>query len=128
MQEGTHRLGLALRCGEVDASCAGTLRRLRARGVAIGMDALQAGAFIQRGTVGLDLDFVTVDAGTSAGTLAALACGAILAPRIVVFGVTSLDEGRWLARHGATAIAGPGLAPDVDAAHLADALTRTVAL
>ena len=128
MQQGTHRLGLALRCGEIDASCAGTLRRLRARGVAIGMDALQAGAFIQRGTVGLDLDFVTVDAGTSTGTLAALACGAILAPRIVVVGVTARDEGRWLARHGATALAGPGLAPDVDAAHLADALTRTVAL
>jgi len=127
-REGVRRLALALGCTEIDPAQLPALRQLRTLGIAIGMDALCAGAFAQRGGVTPDLDFVTVDAGTHMGTLAALACGSILAPQVIVFGVTSLAEGRWLARHGATVLGGPGLAPDVAAADLPQALTRTVAL
>jgi hypothetical protein len=95
------------------------LRRLRSLGVAVGLDALSAGALAARGEIGVDLDFVTIGNGTDVGSLAALACGAILAPQVVALEVGSLEVARWLARHGATALAGPGLGVEVAAAEVA---------
>lgn len=120
-RERARHLAIALRGAGVAAlaSAVPALRRLRSLGVAVGLDALSAGALAARGEIGVDLDFVTIGNGTDVGSLAALACGAILAPQVVALEVGSLEVARWLARHGATALAGPGLGVEVAAAEVA---------
>ncbi|MGD0051450.1 MAG: hypothetical protein ABSD03_06480 [Vulcanimicrobiaceae bacterium] len=129
-RERARHLAIALRGADLDALAAAVpaLRRLRSLGVAIGLDALHAGALAARGEIGVDLDFVTIGNGTDVGSLAALACGAILAPQVVALEVGSLDVARWLGRHGATALGGPGLAADVPAAEIASLAGARLAL
>jgi GGDEF domain-containing protein len=123
-QHGRH-LALALRGGTVEPTVAtlAALRRLRSLGIAIGLDALGAGLLAERGAIGIDLDFVTVGGGTNVGVLAALACGAVLAPQVVALDVRSVEEARWLAHHGATMVCGPGLGEPVGAREI-DALAE----
>ena len=88
-------------------------RRLRALGAAVGVgawrtsrppfDAVDAGL----------LDFVTVEDDGGGRTLAGLALASMLAPVVVVGGVADPERMRWLARHGATAAGGAGLAERV---------------
>ena len=85
-------------------------RRLRALGAGVGVgawstsrppfDAVDAGL----------LDFVTVDDDAGARTLAGLALASMLAPVVIAGRVADAERGRWLARHGATAVRGDGLA------------------
>ncbi|MDB5028682.1 MAG: hypothetical protein JWO66_2371, partial [Candidatus Eremiobacteraeota bacterium] len=56
------------------------------------------------------LDFVTVDATHDVGTLAELALASVVAPTVIATGVGDAQRGRWLTRHGATALSGQGLA------------------
>lgn len=84
-------------------------RRLRALGAAVGVDAWRASRPpFDAVDTGL-LDFVTVD-DAGARTLAGLALASMLAPVVVVRGVGDAERMRWLARHGATAARGAGLA------------------
>jgi EAL domain-containing protein (putative c-di-GMP-specific phosphodiesterase class I)/GGDEF domain-containing protein len=86
-------------------------RRLRALGASVGagawhtsrppFDAVDSGL----------LDFVTVEERADARSLAALALASMLAPVVVAGGVGDPERARWLARHGATAVRGDGLAP-----------------
>jgi EAL domain-containing protein (putative c-di-GMP-specific phosphodiesterase class I) len=98
----------------VTAAAVGSFaRRLRALGAAVGVgawrtsrppfDAVDAGL----------LDFVTVEDDGGGRTLAGLALASMLAPVVIAGGVAGAERMRWLARHGATAAAGAGLAERV---------------
>jgi EAL domain-containing protein (putative c-di-GMP-specific phosphodiesterase class I) len=56
------------------------------------------------------LDFVTLDGSHDGRTLAELALASVVAPVVIVSGVHDRERGRWLARHGASALSGQGLA------------------
>ncbi len=93
------------------------VRRVRALGVRVGVAAARASqAPFGRG--GALLDFVAVDArhagpagsGDAVRALAELALASVIAPAVVVDGVSDRERARWLVRHGATALRGQGLA------------------
>ena len=84
-------------------------RRLRALGARIGVGAWLTSTAPFDGSSGL-LDFVTVRGDESVRALAELALGCVVAPVVVATGVGDREQGRWLARHGATALIGEGLA------------------
>lgn|GEM_PF-2495593 len=96
--------------GATPGAVASFARRLRALGAGVGVgawrtsrppfDAVDAGL----------LDFVTVDDDAGARTLAGLALASMLAPVVIARGVGDTERMRWLARHGATAAGGDGLA------------------
>jgi predicted signal transduction protein with EAL and GGDEF domain len=85
-------------------------RRLRALGASVGVGAWRTSRppfdAIDTGL----LDFVTVDERADARSLAALALASMLAPVVIAGGVSDPERARWLARHGATAVRGDGLA------------------
>src|SRR5665213_2816164 len=56
------------------------------------------------------LDFVTVDGGNDVRTLAELALASVVAPLVIATGADDPERVRWLARHGASALCGQGLA------------------
>ena len=85
-------------------------RRLRAHGAHVGVAAGRTAQARFDLSSGL-LDFVSVDA--SAGdvrALAELALATVLAPTVLARGAADRERARWLARYGATALAGEGLA------------------
>ena len=85
-------------------------RRLRALGATVGVGAWRAARPpFDAVDTGL-LDFVTVEDDAGARTLAGLALASLLAPVVLAGGVGDAERGRWLARHGATAVRGDGLA------------------
>jgi EAL domain-containing protein (putative c-di-GMP-specific phosphodiesterase class I) len=85
-------------------------RRLRALGAAVGVGAWRTSRPpFDAVDTGL-LDFVTVEDDAGARTLAGLALASMLAPVVIAGGVTDAERSRWLARHGATAVRGHGLA------------------
>jgi EAL domain-containing protein (putative c-di-GMP-specific phosphodiesterase class I) len=85
-------------------------RRLRALGASVGVGAWRTSRppfdAIDTGL----LDFVTVDERADARSLAALALASMLAAVVIAGGVSDPERARWLARHGATAVRGDGLA------------------
>jgi GGDEF domain-containing protein len=84
-------------------------RRLRALGAGVGAGAWRTSRPpFDAVDTGL-LDFVTVD-DDGARMLAALALASVLAPVVIAGGVRDGERARWLARHGATAVRGDGLA------------------
>jgi GGDEF domain-containing protein/EAL domain-containing protein (putative c-di-GMP-specific phosphodiesterase class I) len=89
-------------------------RRLRALGVGVGVAAWRLANPPFGAESGL-IDFVTVDARGDLGTLAALALGSVVAPVVIAEGVPDPGRGRWVARHGATALRGDGLAAPISA-------------
>ena len=84
------------------------VRRLRTLGAVIGLGYRTRTAAPAPPSIG-PLDFVTVDGDGELGTLAALAFASILAPVVIARAVPDWDRGRWLVRHGATAVRGDGL-------------------
>ena len=85
-------------------------RRLRALGAGVGVGAWRTSRPpFDAVDTGL-LDFVTVDDDAGGRTLAGLALASMLAPVVIARGVAGGDRMRWLARHGATAAQGDGLA------------------
>jgi GGDEF domain-containing protein/EAL domain-containing protein (putative c-di-GMP-specific phosphodiesterase class I) len=103
-------IGIVAADGVAPAAVESFARRLRALGAAVGVsawrtsrppfDAVDAGL----------LDFVTVEDDAGARTLAGLALASMLAPVVIAGGVADAERMRWLARHGATAAGGDGLA------------------
>lgn len=105
-------------------------RRLRALGVSVGAEAWRLAKPPIDAASGL-IDFVSVDARGDLGTLAALALGSVLAPVVIAAGVPDAGRARWLARHGATALRGNGLAPAMAPSELvqwAEGRSRTLDL
>jgi EAL domain-containing protein (putative c-di-GMP-specific phosphodiesterase class I) len=51
-----------------------------------------------------------VDDAGDVRSLTALALASMLAPVVIAGGIASAERARWLARHGATAVRGDGLA------------------
>lgn len=92
-------------------------RRLRALGVGVGVGAWRLASPPFGAESGL-IDFVTVDARGDVGTLAALALGSVVAPVVIAQGVPDPGRARWVARHGATALRGDGLAAPIPAGDL----------
>jgi predicted signal transduction protein with EAL and GGDEF domain len=97
-----------------DGAAAGAVesfaRRLRALGAGVGVSAWRTSRPpFDAVDTGL-LDFVTVDDDGGARTLAALALASMLAPVVIAGGIGDPERARWLARHGATATRGHGLA------------------
>ncbi len=84
-------------------------RRLHALGARVGVAAARTSSPPFDGEHGL-LDFVTVDGAHDVRTLAELALATVVAPVAIVGGVHDRDRGRWLARYGASALWGEGLA------------------
>jgi GGDEF domain-containing protein/EAL domain-containing protein (putative c-di-GMP-specific phosphodiesterase class I) len=84
-------------------------RRLHALGARVGVAARRTSSAPFDGTSGL-IDFVTVDGGHEMRTLAELALASLVAPMVIAHGVSDRERARWLARHGATALCGEGLA------------------
>jgi len=84
-------------------------RRLRALGARVGVAAWRAARPPFDGSGGL-LDFVTVDGGNDVRTLAELALASVVAPLVIATGADDPERVRWLARHGASALCGQGLA------------------
>ncbi|HEX3468964.1 MAG TPA: hypothetical protein VHT05_12875 [Candidatus Elarobacter sp.] len=84
-------------------------RRVRAVGARVGVAAPRASHPPFDGA-GAPLDFVTVDARGDVRALAELALASVIAPEAVAEGVVDRERARWLARHGATALRGEGLA------------------
>ncbi|GAC1571661.1 MAG: hypothetical protein NVS3B7_02000 [Candidatus Elarobacter sp.] len=84
-------------------------RRLRVLGAAVGVGAWRTAGAPFDVANGL-LDFVTVDAGVDVHTLAGLAVASVLAPVVVAARVRDREHARWLARNGATAVRGDGIA------------------
>jgi GGDEF domain-containing protein/EAL domain-containing protein (putative c-di-GMP-specific phosphodiesterase class I) len=85
-------------------------RRLRALGAGVGVGAWRTSRPpFDAVDTGL-LDFVTVDEHAGSRMLAALALASMLAPVVIAGGVADGERARWLARHGATAVRGDGLA------------------
>jgi EAL domain-containing protein (putative c-di-GMP-specific phosphodiesterase class I) len=84
-------------------------RRLHALGARVGVAAWRTSRPPFDGASGL-LDFVTVESGHDVRTLAELALASVVAPLVIATGVDDPDRARWLARHGATALCGEGLA------------------
>jgi GGDEF domain-containing protein/EAL domain-containing protein (putative c-di-GMP-specific phosphodiesterase class I) len=91
------------------AAIASFARRLHALGARIGIAARRAASGPFEDAGGL-LDFVTVDGAHDVRTLAELALASVVAPVVIASGVDGPERGRWLARHGATALTGQGLA------------------
>jgi EAL domain-containing protein (putative c-di-GMP-specific phosphodiesterase class I) len=87
------------------------VRRLRALGAAVGVGAWRTSRPPFDGVDTGLLDFVTVADDAGARTLAGLALASMLAPVVIADGVGDAERMRWLARHGATAVRGDGLAP-----------------
>jgi GGDEF domain-containing protein/EAL domain-containing protein (putative c-di-GMP-specific phosphodiesterase class I) len=85
-------------------------RRLRARGAAVGVGAWRTSRPPFDAVDWGLLDFVTVDDDADPRMLAALALASMLAPVVIAGRVGDADRARWLARHGATAVRGDGLA------------------
>jgi EAL domain-containing protein (putative c-di-GMP-specific phosphodiesterase class I)/GGDEF domain-containing protein len=85
------------------------VRRLRALGARVGVAAWRTSRPPFDGTSG-SLDFVTVDGAHDVRTLAELALASVVAPLVIATGVDDPDRARWLARHGASALCGEGLA------------------
>jgi EAL domain-containing protein (putative c-di-GMP-specific phosphodiesterase class I) len=85
-------------------------RRLRALGAGVGVGAWRTSRPPFDGVDDGLLDFVTVEDDAGARTLAGLALASMLAPVVIAGGVADPERMRWLARHGATAARGPGLA------------------
>jgi GGDEF domain-containing protein len=109
---------LTARPGTAALGLAAFARRLRALGAGVGVGAWRlAGPPIDAAS-GL-IDFVTVDARGDLGTLAALALGSVVAPVVIAENVPDPGRGRWVARHGATALRGDGLAASLAADELA---------
>jgi GGDEF domain-containing protein len=105
-------------------------RRLRALGVSVGVEAWRLAKPPLDAGSGL-IDFVSVDARGDLGTLAALALGSVVAPVVIATGVPDAGRARWLARHGATALRGDGLAVPMEPSELvpwADGRSRTLDL
>jgi predicted signal transduction protein with EAL and GGDEF domain len=86
-------------------------RRLRALGASVGVGAWRTSRPPFDAAHTGWLDFVTVEERADARSLAALALASVLAPVVVAGGVDDPERARWLARHGATAVRGDGLAP-----------------
>ncbi|HZW52621.1 MAG TPA: EAL domain-containing protein [Candidatus Elarobacter sp.] len=84
-------------------------RRLHALGARVGVAAWRTSSPPFDGTNGL-LDFVTVEATQDVRTLAELALASVVAPMVLASGASDRERARWLARHGATALRGQGLA------------------
>ena len=105
-------------------------RRLRALGVGVGVGASRLSQPPLDASSGL-IDFISVDARGDLSTLAALALGSVVAPVVIADGVPDAGRARWLARHGATALRGNGLAAPIAAADLvtwAEGSSRTLDL
>ncbi len=102
---------LAAPDGAAPGVVASFARRLRTLGAGVGVGAWRTSRppfdAVDLGW----LDFVTVDERADARSLAALALASVLAPVVVAGGVGDAERARWLARHGATAVRGDGLAP-----------------
>jgi EAL domain-containing protein (putative c-di-GMP-specific phosphodiesterase class I) len=84
-------------------------RRLHALGARVGVAAGRTSSAPFGGANGL-LDFVTVQAVHDVRTLAELALASVVAPMVLASGANDPERARWLARHGATALRGEGLA------------------
>jgi Amt family ammonium transporter len=84
-------------------------RRLHALGARVGVAAWRTSSAPFDGTHGL-LDFVTVDGTHDVRTLAELALASVVAPMVLASGANDRERARWLARHGASALRGEGLA------------------
>jgi GGDEF domain-containing protein len=84
-------------------------RRLHALGARVGVAAACTSRPPFDGEHGL-LDFVTVDGSHEVRTLAELALASVVTPVVIVGGVDDRERGRRLARYGATALSGKGLA------------------
>jgi len=96
--------------GAEPGAVASFARRVRALGAGIGVGAWRTSRPpFDAVDTGL-LDFVTVDDDAGARTLAGLALASMLAPVVIAGGVADAERMRWLARHGATAARGDGLA------------------
>jgi EAL domain-containing protein (putative c-di-GMP-specific phosphodiesterase class I) len=85
------------------------VRRLHALGARVGVAAWRTSRAPFDGSHG-SLDFVTVDGAHEVRTLAELALASVVAPLVIATGVDDPDRARWLARHGASALCGEGLA------------------
>lgn len=85
------------------------VRRLHALGARVGVAAAATSRAPFDGSQG-SLDFVTVGGAQDVRTLAELASASVVAPLVIATGVDGPDRARWLARHGATALCGEGLA------------------
>ncbi|HEY0615277.1 MAG TPA: diguanylate cyclase [Candidatus Elarobacter sp.] len=85
------------------------VRRLHALGAQVGVAAWRASGSPFDAASGL-LDFVTVDDSHDVRTLAELAFASVVAPSVIAGGISDPERARWLARHGATALRGEGLA------------------
>jgi hypothetical protein len=94
---------------DAPAASAAFARRLHALGARVGVAAQRTSAPPFDGSTGL-IDFVTVDGAHEMRTLAELALASLVAPAVIAHGVGDRDRARWLARHGATALCGEGLA------------------
>lgn len=90
------------------AAVAVCARRLHALGARVGVAARHAAGPFD-GLTGV-LDFVTVEGANDVRTLAELALAAVIAPVVIAAAVDGRERARWLARHGATALSGQGLA------------------
>jgi GGDEF domain-containing protein len=84
-------------------------RRLHALGARVGVPAARTSHAPFDGERGL-LDFVTIDGSHDVRTLAELASASVVVPVVIVGGVHDRERGRWLARYGASALWGEGLA------------------
>ena len=85
------------------------VRRLHALGARVGVAAWRTSRPPFDGASG-SVDFVTVDGAQDVRTLAELALASVVAPLVVATGVDDPNRVRWLARHGASALCGEGLA------------------
>jgi len=100
------------------AELARFVRALRAAGAEIGVWSDPRDPLAVDALMDLGIGFVVVDAGAGTRTLAGIALGSILAPRVLAARVDDGDRSAWLARQGVAGMRGEAIAPALDAAEL----------
>ena len=93
--------------------------RLRRMGVTIGAEAFGQRTLALDALAALPLDLIAVDVRGEVRALAALACGAILAPRIIADGVRDRAGAARLSRSGAHELRGPAVGTPMDSERFA---------
>ncbi len=100
------------------------LRRLRSRGVMLGLDLRRVSTRTVDGLAALPLDLVVVDLSRPDHALTMVALGTMVAPHLLGEGVPDGERSRWLQRNGVRESRPSRSGPALDAAEFA-AWTRT---